>query len=144
MSEVTIDFIEGLVRRYPRLEVIFDEHDSDNFGEVLPHLFFGDLTRYLVSKFLEVESGDGPQGTEDKPELRGLLNDLEDVYAGGDEEIQELISVSFLENLPRPEEEGSGLDEPGSDLSYRRSSSWSGIHRASDLLWEVSFLTCGS
>lgn len=109
MSEATIDFIERLVSSYPRLKPIFDEHVSDNFGEVLPHLFFGDLTRYAVSRFLEVESGALPQGLEAEPELRQLLNDLEDAYADGDEEVQELISVSFLENLPRPGEEASGL-----------------------------------
>lgn len=37
MSETTIDFIEQLVSRYPGLKSIFDEHVSDNFGEVLPH-----------------------------------------------------------------------------------------------------------
>lgn len=109
MSEATIDFIERLVDRCPPLKSIFDEHVSDNFGEVLPHLFFGDLTRYAISRFLEVESEAVPQGMEAEPGLRRLLNDLEDAYADGDEEIQELISVSFLENLPRPGKEASGL-----------------------------------
>jgi hypothetical protein len=109
VSEVTIDFIEGFIRGYPRLKPIFEEHVSENFGEVLPHVFFGDLTRYLVSRFLEVESGARSQRREAASELRSLVNDLEDAYADGDEEIQELISVSFLEELPRPDEVGSGL-----------------------------------
>lgn len=107
MSEATIEFIERLVFRYPPLKPIFDEHVSDNFGEVLPHLFFGDISRYAISQFLEIESQAESQGIES--ELRGLLDDLEDAYVDGDEEIQELISVSFLENLPRPYEEASGL-----------------------------------
>ncbi len=109
MSEVTIDLIERLVAKYPRLKSIFDEHVSDNFGEVLPHLFFGDLTRYVISRLLDVESGVGPKHADAEQELRALLNDLEDAYATGDEEIRELISVSFLENLPRPGEEASGV-----------------------------------
>lgn len=109
MSEVTIGFIEKLVGKYPRLKPIFDEHVSDNFGEVLPHLFFGDLTRYIVSRFLEVESRVAPESLDAEAELRPLLSDLEAAYASGDEEIQELISVSFLENLPRPDEEASLL-----------------------------------
>lgn len=109
MSEAAIDFIERLVGRYPILKPIFDEHVSDNFGEVLPHLFFGDLTRYTVSRFLDVDSEAVPQGLEAGPELRRLLNDIEDTYSDGDEEIQELISASFLENLPRPGEQASGL-----------------------------------
>jgi len=109
MSETTIGFIEGLVGRYPRLKPIFDEHVSDNFGEVLPHLFFGDLTRYVVSRFLAVESGAEHESAASEAELEALLSDFEDAYVGGDEEIQELISVSFLESLPRPGEEASGL-----------------------------------
>lgn len=41
MSEVTIDFVDRLVGRFPNLRPIFYEHLSDNPGEVLPHLFFG-------------------------------------------------------------------------------------------------------
>lgn len=108
MSETTIDFIEQLVSKYPGLKPIFDEHVSDNFGEVLPHLFFGDLTRYVVARFTEVE-GDPHEDTQAENELRRLLNDLENAYVDGQEEIRELISVSFLENLPRPGEEASGV-----------------------------------
>lgn len=107
MSEAIVDFIERLVERCPGLKPVLDEHVSDNFGEVLPHLFFGDLTRYAVSRFLEIEAGARHQHAD--LELRALLTDMEDAYADGDEEIQELISVSFLENLPRPEEEAAGI-----------------------------------
>lgn len=108
MSETTINFIEQLVGRYPGLKPIFDEHVSDNFGEVLPHLFFGDLTRYVVAKFTDTQKG-APEDAKAESDLRRLLNDLENAYADGQEEIQELISVSFLENLPRPGEEASGV-----------------------------------
>lgn len=109
MSEATIDFIERLVGKHPRLMPILEEHVSDNFAEILPHLFFGDLTRYIVSRFLQQESGASPESINARAECRRLLIDLEEAYAAGDEEIQELISVSFLENLPRPGEEGSGV-----------------------------------
>jgi hypothetical protein len=109
VSSVTIAFIDGLVGKYPGLKPILDEHLSDNFGEVLPHLFFGDLTRYVVSRFLDFESAAETLDTAEERELGALLNDLEQAYSTGDEEIQELISVSFLENLPRPSEEASEL-----------------------------------
>lgn len=51
MSEPTIDLIDRLVGKFPRLEPLLREHLADNFGEVLPHLFFGDLTRYVVREF---------------------------------------------------------------------------------------------
>ena len=108
MSETTIDFIERLVVRYPGLKPLFDEHVSDNFGEVLPHLFFGDLTRYALALFADVQERTDVD-TQAESELRRLLNDLEDAYADAQEEIQELISVSFLENLPRPGEARSGV-----------------------------------
>jgi hypothetical protein len=44
-------------------------------------------------------------------ELRDILNYLEKAYAAGDEELRELISVSFLENLPRSGESGAELRE---------------------------------
>ena len=82
---------------------MLDEHIQDNFGEVLPHVFFGDLTRYVVSLFLGVvQSGDG--GTQQ--DLRGILDFLEEAYEGGDPEVQELISVSFLEHIPMADEAG--------------------------------------
>jgi len=103
-----VDFVERLVADHPRLRAIFDEHVSDNFGEVLPHLFFGDLTRYVVSRFSEVAPGID-QLLETERELRALLSDLEHAYASRDEELRDLISGSFLENLPRPGEEASKL-----------------------------------
>jgi hypothetical protein len=30
---------------------LLDEHVEDNFGEILPHVFFGDLTRFIVSTY---------------------------------------------------------------------------------------------
>jgi hypothetical protein len=109
MSELTIDFVERLANRYPSLKPILDEHVSDNFGEVLPHVFFGDLTRLVVSEFTRVDSDELREADAVGAEVRRLLAELEDAYADGGEEIQELIAVSFLENLPRPGEEGSGV-----------------------------------
>ena len=106
MSEVTIDFIELLIAKFPTLEPIFNEHVSDNFGEVLPHLFFGDLTRYAISTFLKIGSLTPAEGIEADRQFRALLNDLEEAFAADVEEIQELIAVSFLENLPRAGDEG--------------------------------------
>lgn len=105
----TIEFVEGIVERFPSLGEVFAEHVSDNFGEVLPHLFFGDLTRYVVSAHLGVGSGEHPEDIVIEHHLTAMLKDLEVAYAGGDPEVQELIAVSFLENLPRPDEEGSGI-----------------------------------
>jgi len=109
MSQVAERFIDELVTNFPGVRPVFDEHLSDNFGEVLPHLFFGDLTRYLVARFLTVQSSSGKTPGDTEEEVRSLLARLEQAYVTGGEELQELIAVSFLENLPRPGEEGSGV-----------------------------------
>ena len=104
MSEMTSSFIDYLVARFPILEPLLHEHLADNFGEVLPHVFFGDLTRYVVAEFLRGEGGNAGES----PTLRQILDALEEAFARGDE-VSELIAVSFLENLPRRGESGAGI-----------------------------------
>ncbi len=111
MSQLTENFIEELVSKFSGLHHMFQEHVSDNFGELLPHLFFGDLTRYVVATYLAAQSGPIEQQLEAEREARALLAELEQAYALGGNEIEELIAVSFLENLPRPGEEGAGVRE---------------------------------
>jgi hypothetical protein len=101
VSEQTIAFVNATVVHFPKLRPILEEHMRDNFGETLPHLFFGDLTQYVQS-LPALLGGEGARS-----ELREILGYLEDVYSRGDDELCELIAVSFLENLPRPGEPGS-------------------------------------
>jgi hypothetical protein len=84
-----------------------EEHAEDNFGEILPHVFFGDLTRYIVSRFLAIKRGRST--VEDRKDLLDMLQYLEDAYNQGDDDIENVIAVGFLERLPRPEEEGGEL-----------------------------------
>ncbi len=102
MSEHTVSFVREMVARFPGLSALLEEHMKDNFGEILPHLFFGDVTRYVVAL---LSGGDLAQ----RRELRDILDHLERVYASADEELQELIAVSFLENFPRPNEPGAEI-----------------------------------
>jgi hypothetical protein len=104
MSEHTISFVRSIVARFPGLTTLLDEHIENNFGEVLPHVFFGDVTRYVLSLVATNDDSLSP-----RRELRDVLDYLEEAYTGGDEELQELIAVSFLENLPRPGETGAGI-----------------------------------
>ena len=106
MSKRTEDFVRSLVRRFPDLEPLLEEHVADNFGELLPHVFFGDLTRWVLSL---LEPTAGPERFERGSQLRGILSALEMAYASGDDELEELISVSFLEHLPRPGEHHSEI-----------------------------------
>lgn len=95
--------VRDLAAVSPSLEQALTEHLADNGGEVLPHLFMGDVTRTLVRLDMDGDREDV---------VTRALELLEDRYAEGVEEVQELVAVSFLENLP-------GRAEPGADLRGR-------------------------
>jgi hypothetical protein len=85
---------------FPGLGPVLDEHTKDNLGEILPHLFFGDVTRYVVGLYLR---------SEVSPELHDILGHLEEAFQRETPDVVELISVSFLENLPRDSEPGAEI-----------------------------------
>lgn len=90
-SPSPIGCIAQLLERVPELRSTYDAHVHD-YDELLPHVFFGDVTRYVVQ---QVRSGEmGPS----KPVGR-LLECLERCMASGDDQVKELVSVSFIENL---------------------------------------------
>ena len=107
MSDVTVSFVRSMVARFSKLKALLAGHIEDNEGEILPHVFFGDLTRYVVSLALAAGGAELPL-THD---LHAILEYLEEAYASGGDEVQELIAVSFLENLPRPAEPGAWIRE---------------------------------
>ena len=83
-----IVYTRKLVESVPALHPIYKTHLDEN-DELLPHVFFGDLTRFVVA---EVRRGTHTSWIE------RLLEGLE-VGLEGSQEVQELISVSFVENL---------------------------------------------
>lgn len=91
MSVSTISFVSHLAVKFPALEAAFAEHQEDNFGEVLPHLAMADFCRVICNA-----SG--------KPDWIGeFLQELEENYAEDhDDDVSNLIAVSFIENLAFP------------------------------------------
>lgn len=73
------------------------------FSEMLPHVFFGFVTEWLVNAY-RADPGGGPDAV-----WRRMLDRFEGEYAAGDPDVEELLAASFLENLPYP-------DEPGGDI----------------------------
>jgi hypothetical protein len=106
MSDQATKFVRATAVRFPELHDLLDEHTKDNRGEILPHVFLGELTRYLLSVLSRSNTGADLQV---RRQLRQILDHLETAFASGDAELQELISTSFLENLPRPGEEGGQI-----------------------------------
>ena len=79
---------QELANAFPGIRVILDEHLAD-FDELLPHVFFGDLTRYVLSNGADKAS---------------IVQRLEDKLSTSSESVDELICVSFVENLETAEE----------------------------------------
>ena len=106
MSAVIEAFVRQLAGISPVLDAMLEEHLKDNFGEILPHVFLGDITRHAVAMCENAESG---RSLGAQRELKSLLDSMEHAYATGNTEVQELIAASFLENLPANGEPGSAL-----------------------------------
>jgi hypothetical protein len=77
----------------PELKALLEEHLDDNFGELLPHLYFGDVTRRFEDLW---KVRIGPSASV---ELRGILEQLEQGLVLEDDYVQNLIAVSFIEDL---------------------------------------------
>ena len=85
----TATFMEELLRRVPELKPLYDEHLRDN-QLLLPHLLMANITRFAIG------AGDLAPRTES---TRALLGCLEAGLSDGNDEVKELIGVSFAENL---------------------------------------------
>ncbi len=96
MSKSTNAFVLGLIKIVTNLNRLYDEH-IDDYDKLLPHVFFGDLTRYIVELYESILDCSPAKMRWD--ELNTILAYLENGISGDNDEIQELIVVSFLENL---------------------------------------------
>lgn len=93
MTITTDNFVSELLKQVPELRPAMDKHVSEN-DEILPHVFFGDVARFALQEAFMRRSD----------ALRRLLNDLELAMTCGNDEVQNVIAVSFLENLGPPGE----------------------------------------
>jgi len=85
--------VDTLVRASPEIEALRTEHLGDH-GELLPHVFFGDLTRWLANN----------------PAESRILALLGQALSDGDAATRDLIYASFLENI-EPGDEYAALRE---------------------------------
>ena len=82
-------YTEELIESVPALQQIYRAHLQEN-DELLPHVLFGEITRFVVTKARKAEHD---------PLIARLLNEFEKGLEEGPEEVRELVSVSFVENL---------------------------------------------
>jgi hypothetical protein len=93
MSRFTYDnFAEQFRATVPGFDRIYDEHVAD-YAQVLPHVLFGDLVRFLSSEVALRGAG--------SVALKQAMLLLEAGMGCQDPRVQELVAVSFLENLDR-------------------------------------------
>lgn len=84
VTDATRSFCQSLVNSFPELAPLWHEH-RDGYDEILPHVFFGDLTRWVVAHAKSCKS---------------LIRHLDEALRIGQPDVQNLIAVSFVENLP--------------------------------------------
>jgi hypothetical protein len=82
-------YVEDLIASVPALQQLYEEHLHEN-DTLLPHVFFGEITRYVISKVCEAQHDHS---------IGRLLNELEKGVEKGPEAVRDLIRASFVENL---------------------------------------------
>jgi hypothetical protein len=89
MAELTPQsLIAELTEAVPAFGVVVDEHLA-TFGEVIPHVLFGDLTRFVLAA-----RADG-----DEAAVAAILQRLNAALVAGRPDVVDLIRASFIENV---------------------------------------------
>jgi hypothetical protein len=87
-SPSTVAAMERFVHAVPEVEPLWREHLDYN-GEVLPHVFFGEVSRFAVQV---AERGDSDL-------TRRFSRAIEDLAESENPDVVNVIHVSFAENL---------------------------------------------
>jgi len=96
VSEIAYpEVVTMLVKTVPEFAATLDEHVK-TFDELLPHVLFGDLTRFVT---------EAHNAGEDELVER-CLRFLGDALTHGDPKVTNLVQVSFIENM-QPWDSGS-------------------------------------
>jgi hypothetical protein len=81
--------VPALLARVPELANVYEEHLRTFEGEALESVLFGDLTRFVIEAYQR-----GDRDLVDR-----CLEFLELALATGDEYVENLVAVSFVENV---------------------------------------------
>jgi len=98
-TPVTVEFVNQLAATHAAVAESLRENLVDWDYELIPYLFMGDLVRAVIG-WLETVGG--------RESLASLLATFEDAY-GHDDEVDNLIALGFVENLPFPHEKGAEM-----------------------------------
>ena len=109
-------FFQHLLKLVPDLQPVYKEHISD-YNQLLPHVFMADVTRLILDLASRVKVND----PESERTLSVILAEMERGIEEGNDELKNVIGVSFLENLER------------NDSHYDLIKSWLGVRLREDL-----------
>jgi hypothetical protein len=87
-------FISSLVNSVPELELLMADHVAA-FDELLPHVFMGDVSRFVLTKWHAKAHGSDDAAAV----LKAVFTRLEIASSSNSDQVDELIGVSFVENL---------------------------------------------
>ena len=84
-------FAQELGGRFPEFRETYQEH-LEYYKELLGHVFFGGETLLGVLESLL-------KTNEEKEKIRRYIDFVEDMYANGDDDVQNIVEVTILECL---------------------------------------------
>jgi len=97
VSLSSIKFIDRLVAQVPELLPTYTEHLLDN-DQLLPHVLLGDVTRFVVGLCHVIEAD--PENSDNECQtMDAIIALMEEAIISGDQNVQELVGTSFVENL---------------------------------------------
>ena len=98
MNNITYNNIEKiLVERVPEFKNNYIDYVKDQNGEHLPHILFGEFTRFIIDNF------ENSNKISHDIFLKSILF-IDDVLDNNDKELQSFVQASFLENLHRTDD----------------------------------------
>ena len=107
MTKSEEDFFTKFLKMFPEFKGFYTKHLQVN-GEVLPYVLMGDVTRFIIKMYRQ---GKISQNALDNDNFNRAINFLEDSYANLPDPIQDIIDLSFLENLHQAGEDYDSIKE---------------------------------
>ena len=92
-----IELEQEIITKVPELTEVISTHKKENKNEILPHILFEDIARYVVNR-LEVQND-----VNNSDFLKRTFELVEQIIISGDKEMYNVVAVSFLEYTFEPE-----------------------------------------
>ncbi|WP_405947718.1 hypothetical protein OG588_15025 [Streptomyces prunicolor] len=93
-----VQLVKDLVTRFPILEDSYESHVFNNMDELLPHVYFYEVSQEVVQSFISRDP--------DALDWRSVLAFLEEQLNRGVLAVTEVIVTSFLWYMPNPGDPG--------------------------------------